>query len=268
MKTREGELRSSLSQNKAANIMGGAETMKMTIARKLDKVIEQSFALLGNVLEESDSLRQQNDYRLAFIYRHSQNIFQLGDDVIFLLKSERFDSCQFIVRAMLESLFKLIASVKQPETAIQILVSEVEADIERMKLFDPLECEPGIKCSAEFAAKLRKEYNITSKKKWSAFECADAADLIDKYRGDYFVFSGRVHASTGGIIMQEKQIGAGHALQTLLFIVIYAAAGFAQVIQTKTPQYHVDESARLLKALVTLIQSGIFKELDADLDER
>ena len=76
---------------------------------------------------------------------------------------------------MLESLFKLIASVKQPEAAVQILISEVEADMERMKLFDPVACAPGIQCSVDFAAKLRTEFNITSKKKWTTFECADAA---------------------------------------------------------------------------------------------
>ena len=132
--------------------------------------------------------------------------------------------------------------------------------MERMKRFDPIAYAPGIKCSADFAAKLRKEYNITSKKKWTAIECAEAADLVARYRGDYFVFSGVVHASTRGIMMQENQIGAGHALQTLLFIVIYAIAGFVEVIQTKTPQEHIDESARLINRLVKLIDCEIFSE--------
>lgn len=241
--------------------------MKMTDAKELDEVVKESFSLLGKVLDESNTFGEESDYRHAFVYRHARNIYQLGQDVIFLLESGRLDSCQVIVRAMLESLFKLIAAVKQTEAAVQILISEVEADLERMKLFDPIECAPGIKCSAEFAAKLRKEYKVTSKKKWSTFECAAAADLIDKYRGDYFVFSGRSHASTGGILMQENQIGAGCALQTLLFIIIYASGGFVQVIQTKTPQQHIDESARLINRLVELIESGIFSELDRDLNE-
>jgi hypothetical protein len=241
--------------------------MKMTDAKELDEIVKESFSLLGKVLEESNSFGLESDYRGAFIYRHARSIYYLGHDVVFLLESGRLDSCQFIVRAMLESLFKLIAAVKRPETAVQILISEVEGDLERMKLLDPIECAPGIKCSAEFVAKLRKEYNVTSKKQWSTFDCADAAELVDKYRGDYFVFSGRVHASTGGIMMQENKIGAGHALQTLLFIVIYAAGGFVQVIQTKTPQENLDESARLIRRLVELIDSGIFRELDWDLNE-
>jgi hypothetical protein len=241
--------------------------MKMTDAKELDDVVKESFSLLGKALEESNPFGLESDYRGAFIYRHARSIYYLGQDVVFLLESGRLDSCQFIVRAMLESLFKLIAAVKHPEAAVQILISEVEDDLERMKLLDPIECAPGIKCSVEFAAKLRKEFNVTSKRKWSTFECAGAADLIEKYRGDYFVFSGRVHASTGGIMMQENKIGAGHALLTLLYIVMHASAGFVQVIQTKTPQQHIDESARLMNRLVELIKSGVFSELDRDLNE-
>lgn len=240
--------------------------MNIKEAKELDELIEESFGLLGKVLEESNSFGLDSNYREAFIYRHARNIYYLGQDVVFLLKSGRLNSCQFIVRAMLESLFKLIASVKHTDVAIQILLSEVEADTERMKLFDPIACAPGIQCSVDFAAKLRKEFNITSKKKWTALECATAAELIDKYRGDYFVFSGRIHASTGGIMMQEKQIGAGHALQTLLFTVIYAAGGFVQAIQTKAPQAHVDESARLINWLLDLMKTGIFDEMDSNLD--
>jgi hypothetical protein len=239
----------------------------MKHAKELDDVVEDSFNFLGKVLEESNSLGLEADYREAFVYRHARTIYYLGQDVVFLLESGRLNSCQFIVRGMLESLFKLIASQKQPDAAVQILVSEVEGDMERMKLFDSVACAPGIQCSADFATKLRKEFNIHSKKKWTTFDCAEAAELIEKYRSDYFVFSGHVHATTGGMIMQEQQIGAGHALQTLLFIVIYAAGGFVQVIQTKTPQMHVDESTRLLNRLVDSIKTGIFDEMDADLDE-
>jgi hypothetical protein len=236
-------------------------------ANELDEVIKESFDLLGQVLDESNSFGLESDYRLAFIYRHARHIYHLGHDVIFLLKSGRLDSCPVIVRAMLESLFKLIAAVKQSETAVQILIAEVESDIERMKLLNPITCAPGIKMGGEFAAKLRKEYNVTSKKKWTVFECAAASELVDKYQGDYFVFSGRSHATTGGIITQERRAGAGHALQTLLFIVTYASGGFAQVVLTKTPQQHVDESARLMMKFATLVDSGIFNELERDLDE-
>jgi hypothetical protein len=241
--------------------------MKMIDAKELDVVIEESFSLLGKVLDESNSFNRESNYRDAFICRHARSINSLGQDVLFLLESGRLDSCQCIVRSVLESLFKLVAAVKQSDAAIQILISEVEADAERMRLLDPIECAPGIAYIENFAAELRREHKIISKKKWSVFECASAADLVDKYRGEYFVFSGRVHANIGGIIMQENKIGAGQALQTLLFVVIYAAGGFVQIIQTKTPQAHIDESARLINRLLDLMKSGIFKELDVDLNE-
>lgn len=234
----------------------------MNNAKDLDYVVKESFNLLRKVLDESKEFEEGNDCRVVFIYRHARNIYQLGQDVIFLLESGRLDSCQVILRAMLEGLFKLVAAVKQPEAAIQILISELEADVERMKRLDPIECAPGIKCSTEVATNLRKEYSITSKNKWSTIECAFAADLVDKYRGDYFIFSGHSHASTGGIIMQENQVGAGHALQTLLYIVTYASGSFVQVIQTKTPQQHIDKSAQIINRVIELMESGVFNILD------
>jgi hypothetical protein len=259
---RESGRQSSLSNNRATKIQRVDDPMKTTNAIELEKVVEESFALLGRVLEESNSFGLESNYREAFIYRHAHSIYHLGQDVVFLLRSDRLDSCQLVVRAMLESLFKLMASVNKSETAVEILVSELEADIERMKLLDPIACAPGIRCSTELAAKLRKEFNITSKKKWTTFECAQAAGLVEEYRGDYFVFSGRGHASTGGIMMQESKIGAGHALQRLLNIIIHSAGGFVQVVETTTPQIHIDEAAHLMNRLVELIRSEVFSEMD------
>jgi hypothetical protein len=185
---------------------------------------------------------------------------------MFLMESGRLESCQVIVRAMLESLFKLIAAVKQPEAAVHIFINELESEAERMKLLNPIDCATGAECFGKLAAKLRQEHNITSKKEWSTFACADAAELIDKYRGEYFIFSGRVHASTGGIILEEGKIGSGCALQTLLFIVLYASGGFVQVAHTKTPQQHIDESARLINKLLELMEAGLFKEEIPELD--
>jgi hypothetical protein len=238
----------------------------MKYAKELNEVIDNGFGLLERVLREAAEIGGEWDYRTKFVYRHTRNINQLGQDVLFLMESGRLESCQVIVRAMLESLFKLIAAVKQPEAALQIFISELEADAERMKLLNPIECAPGVDCFKSFAAKLRNEHNVTSQKEWSTFACADAAELIDKYRGEYFVFSGRAHASTGGIILEEGKIGSGCALQTLLFIVIYASGGFVQVIQTKTPQQHIDESARLLNKLLELMKAGLFKDVIPDVD--
>src|SRR5881397_1168707 len=84
---------------------------------ELDHIAEQSFGLLGQVLDESIALKDGEDIRKALVHRHARNIYRLGRDVIVLLESSRLDSCPLIVRAMLESLFKLVAAVKQTEAA-------------------------------------------------------------------------------------------------------------------------------------------------------
>src|SRR5207247_4641332 len=117
---------------------------------ELDEIAEQSFGLLSQVLDESIALKNGEDMRRAFVYRHARNIYQLGRDVIFLLESSRLDSCPVIVRAMLESLFKLVAAVKQPDAAVQILISEVEDDLARItKWLAPVACAPAIKSFTE-----------------------------------------------------------------------------------------------------------------------
>ena len=72
---------------------------------KLDEIADRSLGLLGQVLDESITLKNGEDMRRAFVYRHARNIYQLGRDVVFLIESSRLDSCPVIVRAMLESLF-------------------------------------------------------------------------------------------------------------------------------------------------------------------
>jgi len=177
--------------------------------------------------------------------------------------SGRLDSCPIIVRAMLESLFKLVAAVKKPEAAAQIVVSEVEDDLGRIKTWlDPVACAPAIRGLSDFSKRLRAEHGITSNYKWNTLACAEAADLGTKYRHEYFYFSGHTHATTGGIISQELEVGSGHVLQTLLFIVVCAVGHAVQTVQTHTPQQHIDESARLLKEILKLVENGAFREPD------
>ena len=231
---------------------------------KLDEIADRSFGLLGQVLDESIKLKNGEDMRRAFVYRHARNIYQLGRDVIFLLESSRLDSCPVIVRAMLESLFKLVAAVKQPDAAVQILISEVEDDLARItKWLDPVACAPAIKSFTEFAQRLRSDFQVTSFKKWTTLACAEAAELGGQYRGEYFHFSGHAHSTTGGIILQEVSFGAGQVLKTTLPVVLSAVGHAVQVVPTNSPQKHIDQSARLLKKVISLSQSGVFRELDS-----
>jgi len=230
---------------------------------ELEKLVEDSLNLLGKALNEAITCNDQSDYRTAFICRHARSIYQLGQDTIFLLEASRLDSCPIIVRAMMESLFKLVAAVKKPEAAIQIFISEIDEEIAWMKAQTDFDIAPTIEQLSGFVEKLRAEHNVTSKKKWNTFECADAAGLGQShYRGEYFVFSKHVHAMTSGILLREGKVGVGHVLQSILFIVPYAAASLAQVVKTNSPQGHVDEAVRLWKVFMKLADDDVFGKMD------
>ena len=246
-----------------SKIMNEENTNQFEAEMELDQIAEQSFGLLGRILDESMALKSGEDMRRAFVYRHARNIYQLGRDVILLIEACRLDSCPIIARAMLESLFKLAVAVKQPDSAIQILISEVEDDLGRItKWLDPASCAPAIKHLSNFAQRLRNEYQITSVKKWNTLACAEAAELGEQYRGEYFHFSGHAHATTGGIILQELSFGAGQVLQTTLAVVLSATGHAVQVVPTNSPQKHLDESVELLRNMIGSIKNGDFQALN------
>lgn len=228
---------------------------------ELGQIAEHSFGLLGQVLDESIAMQNGEDIRRAFVYRHARHIYQLGRDVIVLLESSRLDSCPVIVRAMLESPFKLVAAVKRPEAAVGILISE--DDLGRItKWLDRATCAPAISVLSNFAQRLRIKYQITSLEKWNTLACAEAAELGELYRGEYFHFSAHAHATTGGIILQEVSFGAGQVLKTTLAVVLSATGHAVQIVTTKSPQKHIDKSATLLRRVISLIESGDFRKLD------
>jgi uncharacterized protein DUF5677 len=234
---------------------------------ELKKLVEENFSLLRKVSDEAHALKSVSDGRTAFIYRHARSIYRLGQDVIFLLEANRPDSCPIIVRAMLEDLFKLVAAVKKQETAVQIIISEVEDEIERTKkCFNTIDAAPIIRNLSDFAEKLRKEHDAISTKKWNTFECADAAELGQMYSGEYFVFSKHAHATTSGIILRENKIGVGHVLQTILTIVTYTTTGFLQTIKTSSPEGHIKEVVRLAKETLKLNAEDVFCKMDRPKD--
>ena len=61
-------------------------------------------------------------------------------------------------------------------------------------------------------------------------------------------------------------MGSGHVLQTLLFIVLCAAAHSVQAIQTETGQKHVDVAATLLAEVTRLAKNGAFRNADISED--
>jgi hypothetical protein len=236
---------------------------------ELKNLIEENFNLLRKVLDESYTLKSVSDVRTAFIYRHTRNIYRLGQDVVFLLEANRLDSCPIIVRAMLESLFKLVAAVKISETAVQIFINEIEAELAWAKKELDLNGNDSAATIERFSGKaeeLRREYNVTSKKKWNTLACAEAAGLGQMYSGEYFVFSKHAHAMTSGIMLREHKTGAGHVLQTIFTIVTYTTSSFVQSIKTISPEGHIKEVVRLAKQTLKLNAEDVFCKMDRPKD--
>ena len=50
--------------------------------------------------------------------------------------------------------------------------------------------------------------------------------------------------------------------RVVLAVVLSAVGHAVQVVPTNSPQKHIDQSARLLKKVIGLIQNGVFRELD------
>jgi len=202
----------------------------------------------------------------SFVYRHANNIFYLGKDTIYLLESGRAYSCPIVVRVMLESLFKLVAAMKTPDMAVQIIVSELEEDCDKIAKFpkwlDPAVYAPIAEDYSNQIKHLRKEYGITSPKKWKTLACAEAGQLDGLYRDAYFHLSSHTHATVMGIAIQEKTASAGYVLQILIFVVIGAALHAVQVVPTNFPQEYIKECEKLNDEWIRLGEAGVFSKMD------
>jgi len=221
-----------------------------------------SFHLHGFGLKEAFLLRKAGDVREAFVYRHARNISQLGQDVLLLESDGQSDSCPIIVRAMLEGLFKMVAATKVAEASVGIVLSEIDEEILRIKQWikvvggDVADLNDTIHQLTSFAQNLRAQHGVQSTKDWNAFECVKAADLGIIYRQHYFLFSKHTHATSSGIIAQEHEVMRSIVLEVVVFVVLCALGHLVQVIETRTPQQHVDKAAKLLATATDLSQTS------------
>jgi hypothetical protein len=103
---------------------------------------------------------------------------------------------------------------------------------------------------SSFSDNLRTQHNVQSSKDWNAFECAKIANLGLVYRQYYFLFSKHTHATASGIIAQEKEIARDCVLKAVTFVVLCTVGHLVQVVETKTPQLHVDETANLMETAI------------------
>lgn len=232
------------------------------------ELAEESLSLLTHVLDEAYHRSPENDLRGAFVYRHARNISDLGADVLALEQQARSSASRIIVRPMIESLFRLVAAIKLPAFAAEKLVAEVDDEIERIQKWIKVdqsndfqsEMADTVASLTEYAQRLRREHSVTTRNKWSVFDTAQAAKLDWQYARNYFLYSKYVHSTISGIISQEYQVGRGHILQTAIFVILCAVAHAVQLIETDTPQAHIDEAARLLEVGINLTQGSAFRD--------
>ena len=233
---------------------------------ELDEVVKGSFGLLGKILAETIASKDDENLQAAFIYRHANNIFHVGEDTVYLLQSGRSYSCPITVRVMLESLFKLVAATKAPDMAVQIIISELEEDCDKIEKFpkwlDPAVYAPIAEDFSNKVKQLRKEYGITSPKKWKTLACAEVAELDGHYRDAYFHFSSHTHAKIIGMEIQEKATCAGYCLQMLIYCVLTAALYSAHAVQAELQQERIDECEKLGNEWMRLMDAGVFRKMD------
>jgi hypothetical protein len=235
-----------------------------------DQLLTESFDLLSKVLEEAHILIQKGDLREAFVYRHARNISQLGQAILCLESHDQPDSCPIIARAMIESLFKLVAATKATDAAVEIVLHEVITEIKKIEDWIKILGDDNDSTLKEtvaelkvFAKDLETKHGIQSKKNWNIFECAKASNLGEFYRQDYFLFSKHTHATASGIIAQENETVRDRVLRILVFIVLCSVGHLVQIVETKTPQKHIDEAALLVDEAISYIkqnQSGKLPE--------
>jgi Family of unknown function (DUF5677) len=229
----------------------------------LDDVIKRSFNVLKANLAELSMLRDHENLQLSFIYNHSNNIFKLGQEVVFLLDSGRAHSCPLLVRAMYESLFKLVAAFDDRSAAVQIMIYELEEDHGRItKWLDPQIYSSVAEELSRLAKELRNENASTSNKKWNVLACAEASKLDQHYRDAYFHLSSHVHATITGIAVQNETAGMGYILQTMIFVVLCAAIHLTLSVPREASQNYREECGRLGNEWIQMMDSGVFSKMD------
>jgi hypothetical protein len=226
-----------------------------------EQISEESRGLLSCVLNEAYLRYEQGNLRQAFISRHARTILCMSNDVFLLEANQMCCSSAIIVRSMLEGLFNLVAAVKKPHFVPEKLVWEIEDEVDRVRKWIKAE-EETAKELENLAQSLRQQNQIPPKLNWNTYQCAEAAELGNLYRREYFLFSKRTHATTSGLISMESGISRGHVLKTVVYILIATAANLVQAVPTDTPQKHVDRASELIAILTDMVSRGAFEDLN------
>ena len=226
----------------------------------INNIVAHSLDLIEHFTEDAyNKSMKDEEYRLAFIYRHTRNICDLGNDCLFLYGSGRTSGAYILIRPLLESLFNLCAAVNNEKFAIEKFLYEIDHDIRKLTKWKDLYGDSAIDDSMAILSTIRndinKQYSILQTKNWNTLETAKEARLSQQYVQAYFMFSRHTHSSTGGIIMQEQDDNNGMIPQSLAFIILAGVGHAAQVLPSSSPQQYIGSATKFLKELVKSIES-------------
>ena len=235
------------------------------------ELFDESYYLLDTLIGEAYELKPPRDLdtvRSAFIYRHARNVMDIATDVRFLYVLKRYTAAQIAIRSMLESMFCVAAAAKLPGFAPEKTISEFETFADKVGKIDKVEWSEELAKTRDLllsmAADLRKEFGVTTTNKWSVFDVARVGKLQHHYATDYMTLSSHVHVSTGAIIFQEKRSGVGDAYHSAVTALLLTAGHFAQLVETKDNQGHLDKATKLLLELSEESMQLEFRAIGSD----
>jgi hypothetical protein len=171
---------------------------------------------------------------------------------------------------MIESLFRIVAAIKEASFAAEKVVAEIDDEIERLRRwievdqtgdFDASMAETRAELIA-FSSKLRAEHSVSGNKSWSVYDTARLANIGIEYTREYFLFSKYVHGTISGIISQEHGVGRRLLLQNFIFIVLCAVGHAAPALSLSNAQDYIDRATDLLEEAIRLSKQGAFTEPD------
>lgn len=214
---------------------------------------------LQRFLEEADKYFEPASLRTAFIYRHARNIWDIATEIHFLVSANRTTAVFLLARPALESLFSLIAAVKDPSFAAHRILYEADENIRRIAKWKSLIKDGDDSILSDTIQLVRtkrdeiaNEQGITAVRQLNTFETARIAELGDQYLRDYYMFSRHAHSYIDGIIAQEHAADFEIILDQISFIGAAALGHAPQVLKTKRPQSYIDESTKILNRLLKI----------------
>ena len=75
------------------------------------------------------------------------------------------------------------------------------------------------------------------------------------YKRDYFLYSGGIHAKVGTLICNERSRDSGHAIQSLVYVVLKTADEIVPALEIELSKTQINEKTMLWKTGIALVKS-------------